>query len=187
MVLLLVGADVGEIWKQLSLSCQGELGQLTQADESPGNNGVVPVDIGKSAQVSLKVQDFIHCCLFCPCSLCLGDYSLPVQNLAGLWKHLSANKKPGSKESVLKVHLKPAGISLLEFALDSFLVASVGNILWLPDTSHLLELNGILMERGFNRDVIYSKDSIWQMLSSVFTTIILYQAFYADKSKGALH
>lgn len=42
------------------------------------------------------------------------------------------------------------------------------------------------IERGFNRDVSYSKDSIWEMLASIFTTIILHEAFNVDKSQGAL-
>lgn len=44
----------------------------------------------------------------------------------------------------------------------------------------------MLIERGFNRDVSYSKDSIWEMLASIFTTIILHEAFNVDKSQGAL-
>lgn len=43
----------------------------------------------------------------------------------------------------------------------------------------------MLIEGDFNRDVNYSKDSIWQMLASIFT-IILYEAFHVDKSRGAL-
>lgn len=74
--------------------CQRELGQLTQGDESPRNNGVVPVDIGKCAQVSFKIQSLIHCC----CAYSADAASAWVitvcwlQKLAGLQKHLSANK-----------------------------------------------------------------------------------------------
>jgi len=41
--------------------CQKKLGQLMQADEPPRNNGVVPVDVGKSAQVSFR-NNIINCC-----------------------------------------------------------------------------------------------------------------------------
>jgi len=44
----------------------------------------------------------------------------------------------------------------------------------------------MLIEGDFNRDVNYSKDSFWQMLASIFTTIILYEAFHVDRSQGAL-
>lgn len=97
--------------------CQRELGQLTQADESPRNNGVVPVDIGKCAQVSLKIRSLFHCC--CAYSADATSASAItvcwLQKLAGLQKHLSANKKLGYKESVLKLHLKPAGICIRFF------------------------------------------------------------------------
>jgi len=74
-----------------------------QADESPRNNSVVPVDIGKCAQVSFKTQSLIHCC----CAYSADVTSAWViavcwlHKLAGLQKHLSANRKLCSKESVL--------------------------------------------------------------------------------------
>lgn len=96
---------------------QRELGQLTEADESPPNNGLVPVDIGKPTQISFKMQSLIHWC----CAYSADATSAWVitacwlQKLAGLQKHLSANKKLGSKESVLNLNLKPAGICIRFF------------------------------------------------------------------------
>lgn len=95
--------------------CQRELGQFTQADASPRNNGVVPVDTGKCAQVSFKIRSLILCTYSADATSAWVIAACWLQKLAGLQKHLSANKKLGSKESALKLHLKPTGICIRFF------------------------------------------------------------------------